>query len=76
MRHDYTVRRHDYNDKRNDYNVMRHEYNVKCQVKFFHAIADFKQFVFANIYKEQFFICKSCQDDHNIVIMPHNVIII
>jgi len=22
----------------------------------FHAIADFKQFVFANIYKEQFFL--------------------
>ena len=56
MRHDYTVRRHDYNDKRNDYNVMWHEYNVKCQVKFVSCYADFKQFVFANIYKEQFFL--------------------
>jgi hypothetical protein len=49
--------------------------NVKLNL--FHAIADFKQFVLANIYKEQFFlIFKSCQDDHNIVIMPLNIIII
>ena len=33
-------------------------------------------FLLTFIKKNFFFICKSCQDDHNIVIMPLNIIII
>ena len=91
-RHDCTVKQHYSNFTWHDYNFSccskcrQHIKYIsprtvsKCQMSgkicFMLLQISSNLFLLTFIRKNFFFICKSCQGDHNIVIMPLNIIII